>query len=112
MSSDYSVPSSVRLQAFNPQAAEIFRSLRSSLQSSGPLDEKTCELIVMAAMAVTGLELSFKSHVLKARKSGIKKEAIQHAVAVTLGAVAPIMRVTDALRWIDEVESGLPAASS
>jgi hypothetical protein len=50
-------------------------------------------------------------HVLKARMAGISREKIQHAILITLGATTALMRVTEAIRWLDDAEAELGAAS-
>ncbi|KAB2881626.1 MAG: hypothetical protein F9K38_09705 [Pseudorhodoplanes sp.] len=105
MAIDLSNSPSIQLRAVNKEAGESFRAMRQAVMSAGPLDGRTCELIVLSSLASTGLELSFKVHALKARKAGIDKAALQHAVLVTLGAATVIMRITEALRWLEEVEA-------
>ena len=41
------------VKQYNAAAAEAFQSLRNAVVS-GPLDERTCELIVIGALATTG----------------------------------------------------------
>jgi 4-carboxymuconolactone decarboxylase len=96
-----------QLKRVNAEAGDAFKLMRKALASSGPLDEETKELILLSSFACVGFEPSFKVHALKARLAGISREKIQHAVLMTLGATAALMRVTEALRWLDEAEAEL-----
>lgn len=99
-----------QLKRVNAEAGDAFKLMRKAL-ASGPLDEETRELILLSSFACAGFEPSFKVHALKARISGLSHEKIRHAILVTLGATTPLMRVTEAIRWLDEVEAEFEAAS-
>jgi len=50
------------LASISADSASAFQALRKSVMAAGPLDHTTCELVVIATMAVTGAEASFKVH--------------------------------------------------
>jgi alkylhydroperoxidase/carboxymuconolactone decarboxylase family protein YurZ len=104
------LPSTI-LHEYNPEAGTSFRATREALVKAGPLDLKTCELIIIASFATIGFEDSFKSHALRALMAGISKEAIEHAVLVTLGATTALATVTNALGWIAEANAEFRKAS-
>jgi alkylhydroperoxidase/carboxymuconolactone decarboxylase family protein YurZ len=99
-----------QLKRVHGEAGDAFKQMRKAL-GSGPLDEETKELILLSSFASVGFEPSFKVHALKARMAGISREKIQHAIMITLGATTALMRVTEALRWLDEAEAELASAS-
>lgn len=101
------IPPSGQLRKANKGVANAFKTFRDAARTSGPLDHATIELILIAGFATAGHQEPFKNHVLRARQSGISKEALQQAVIATLGATAVLPAVANALRWIDEVDNQL-----
>jgi alkylhydroperoxidase/carboxymuconolactone decarboxylase family protein YurZ len=99
-----------QLKRVSSEAGDAFKLMRKAV-ASGPLDEETRELILLSSFACVGIEPSFKVHALKARMAGISREKIQHAILITLGATTALMRVTEAIRWLDDAEAELGAAS-
>src|SRR6185312_9558501 len=47
---------------FSPGASHAFEELRAAVLADGPLDNHTCELIVLGAFVTVGNEASFKVH--------------------------------------------------
>jgi alkylhydroperoxidase/carboxymuconolactone decarboxylase family protein YurZ len=86
----------------NPALADAFMALRKAA-AEGPLDETSCELIVVGALATTGEESSFKVHARRLRKLGVAAPAVHQAVMVTLAATTSFAQVVAALQWIDAV---------
>jgi alkylhydroperoxidase/carboxymuconolactone decarboxylase family protein YurZ len=86
------------------RAGTALQAFRDIAKKAGPLDAQTCELILMACFAINGHEEPFKNHALRALKSGVPKEALQHLAILPLGAATVIPRVVQVLRWIDEVD--------
>ena len=96
-------PSPVVLKGSFPTVAESFGALRASILQAGSLDQKTQELIVLAGFTVARQESGFKSHARRALDHGATPEDVKTAVVVTLGAVASIELVGDALGWVEDV---------
>ena len=92
-----------RLAQVSEPAAAAFQALRKSAVASGPLDEHTCELIVLGALATTGDEASFKVHARRLLQDGVAAAAIRQAVLVTFGASTTFSRVSAALAWVDDL---------
>ena len=90
------------LASISAESASAFQALRKSVLAAGPLDHTTCELVVIATMAVTGAEASFKVHARRLLKEGVELAAMRHAVLVTMAASTTFSQVGDALRWLDE----------
>ncbi|RNM12196.1 carboxymuconolactone decarboxylase family protein [Nocardioides pocheonensis] len=99
------------LMEHSPQAGAALRELRDALVSSGPLDRRTCELIVIAGLATEGFEDSFKVHARRLIALGATPEEMKHAVAVTLGASSVLFQVARAITWIDELSEAAPPDS-
>lgn len=91
------------LASVDAASAEAFGALRRAVLRAGPLDERTCELIVTAAFAAAGQQDSFKVHARRLLALGCDAAEIRQAVLVTFGATTTFSQVTAALRWIDEV---------
>jgi alkylhydroperoxidase/carboxymuconolactone decarboxylase family protein YurZ len=92
-----------QLSAASPGAARAFQDLRNSVLASGPLDNHTCELIVLGAMVTAGTEGSFKTHARRLLKEKVPPEALRQAVLVTFGATTTFSGVMAGVRWVDEV---------
>ena len=92
-----------------PRAGAAMREMREALMSSGPLDRRTCELIVIAGLATGGYEDSFKIHARRLLSLGATSEEMKHAVTVTLGASSVLFQVARAISWIDELGESNPA---
>jgi len=90
------------LASISADSASAFQALRKSVMAAGPLDHTTCELVVIATMAVTGAEASFKVHARRLLKEGVDLAAMRHAVLVTMAASTTFSQVSAALRWLDE----------
>lgn len=94
------------LTKISPDTSKAFQDLRKAVLASGPLDNHTCELIVLGAMATAGLEASFKTHARRLIKEKVAPEALRQAVLVTFGATTSFSGVSAALRWVDDVVAG------
>jgi alkylhydroperoxidase/carboxymuconolactone decarboxylase family protein YurZ len=92
-----------RLGNASPAALAAFEAMRSAVAASGPLDERTCELIVTACFATTGAEGSFKTHAKRLLALGVPVAEIRQAVLVTFAATTGFAEVTQALAWIDSL---------
>ncbi len=86
----------------NAAAADAFTVLRKAVVA-GPLDEKTCELIVIGALATSGEEGSLKVHARRLRALGTPVEEVRQAAMVTLAASTTFSQLVNGLRYIDEV---------
>lgn len=91
------------LRRVDAGTADAFKNLRDAVIAGGPLDFKTAELIMLGAFATAGYEPAVKAHAKRLHDElGVSREAIEHAVLVTFGATATLVRVAEALIWIDE----------
>lgn len=94
-----------KLAAVSPGAAQAFQDLRKSVLASGPLDNHTCELIVLGAMVTAGYESSFKTHARRLLKENVGPAALRQAVLVTFAATTSFTEVSAGLKWIEDVLS-------
>lgn len=94
----------------NERAGKALQNFRDIAKRAGPLDERTCELILLSGFAINGHEEPFKNHALRALQAGVSRETLQHVAILPLGAATVIPRVVQVLRWIDEVADAHQAA--
>jgi len=88
------------VRQYNAAAADAFQALRKAAVA-GPLDDHTCELIVLGALVTAGEEGSFKVHARRLLKGGVAPEALRQAVMVTLAASTTFSQIVSGLRWVD-----------
>jgi len=87
-----------------PEVADGFQSgLRKAVESGGPLDAKTRELILLAGYITARQAEGFKTHAGRALANGATPEELRHACVLPLGATTALEPVVDALIWADEV---------
>lgn len=92
----------LRLKKSEPAFIKALDELGSAARKAGPLDEKTVQLIQLAAAAAIGSEGSVRSHVRRALEDGAKAEEIRQALMV-LATVVGLPNVLVAIGWADEV---------
>src|SRR5262245_32555502 len=79
-----------------------FGGLGEAARRSGPLDEKTLQLVQLAAAATSRSEGAVHSHARRALKAGATLEELQHAL-IALTSTIGFPNVTAALSWLDDV---------
>ena len=77
-------------------------AMGKAASTSGPLDEKTVQLIQLGAAAAIGSKGSLSSHALRAKEAGATDEEIRHAIIVLTGTIG-FPTVAAALDRMDEV---------
>ena len=77
-------------------------AMGKAASKSGPLDEKTVQLIQLGAAAAIGSKGSLSSHALRAREAGATDEEIRHAIIVLTGTIG-FPTVAAALDRMDDV---------
>ncbi len=94
-----------KFQEKYPQVFAAYEVLGKSAAESGPLDEKTRELIKLGMAAARGSESAVKSHVHRALEAGAMPAEIEHALTLginTLGFPAMMTALSwawEALSW-------------
>jgi AhpD family alkylhydroperoxidase len=71
-------------------------------KASGPLDEKTAQLIQLGAAAAIRSEGSVHSHVRRAMEAGATTDEIHHAI-ILLSSTIGFPTVSAAISWADDV---------
>lgn len=79
-------------------------NLGRTARDMGPLDEKTTQLIQLAAAATIRSEGAVHSHARRAVEAGATPDEIYHAVIVLTSTIG-FPTVSAALSWIDDVVS-------
>jgi 4-carboxymuconolactone decarboxylase len=77
-------------------------SLGQATKSEGPLDEKSAQLIQLAAAAAIRSEGAVHSHTRRALEAGAQVEEIHHAI-ILLTSTIGFPTVVAALSWADDV---------
>lgn len=85
-----------------PEYMDAVESLGKAVKTVGPLDEKTIQLIQLAAAAAARAEGAVHSHTRRAIEAGAKTDEIYHAV-ILLTSTIGFPNVVAALSWIDDV---------
>ena len=88
-----------KFQEAYPQVFAAYEALGQSAAESGPLDEKTRELIKLGMAAARGSESAVQSHVHRARSAGATAQEIEHAVLIGINTLGFASMMT-ALAWV------------
>ena len=86
----------------HPELMEAVDQLGAAARKVGPLDDKTAQLIQLAAAAACRSEGAVHSHVRRALAAGASDEEIRHAV-ILLTSTIGFPNVSAALRWVQDV---------
>jgi 4-carboxymuconolactone decarboxylase len=84
-------------------------SLGQAVRREGPLDEKTAQIVLLAAAAAIRSEGAVHSHTRRALDAGAAPEEIRHALILLTSTIGfPTVRA--ALSWADDIlkEGGRP----
>ncbi len=79
-------------------------NLGKAAKNSGPLDEKTAQLIQLAAAATVHSEGSVHSHARRALEAGAKPEELYHALLLLTSTIG-FPTVSASISWLDDVIS-------
>jgi 4-carboxymuconolactone decarboxylase len=81
---------------------DAVEALGRTVKEAGPLDEKTAQLIQLAAAAAIRSEGSVHSHVRRALEAGATKEEVRHAL-ILLTSTIGFPTVAAALSWAGDI---------
>lgn len=81
---------------------KALENLGKTARSSGPLNEKTSQLVQLAAAAAVHSEGSVHSHARRALAAGAKPDEIRHTILL-LASTIGFPTVSAALSWVDDV---------
>ena len=86
---------------------DAVESVGRAAKQSGPIDEKTAQLIQLAAAAAIRSEGAVHSHARRALQAGSNAEEIEHAI-VLLTSTIGFPSVAAALSWVGDIVSPDP----
>jgi len=89
----------------NKKYPEIFTAveqLGTTLRKAGPVDEKTAQLIQLAAAAASKSEGAVCSHARRALQAGASPEEIRHTLLLLVSTIG-FPQVMAALSWVEEI---------
>jgi AhpD family alkylhydroperoxidase len=92
----------LRLKERYRKVVDAVEALGQAIKMAGPLDEKSAQLIQLAAAAAIRSEGSVHSHVRRALEAGASPEEIRHAL-VLLTSTIGFPTVAAALAWSADI---------
>ncbi|PIE55779.1 MAG: alkylhydroperoxidase [Desulfobulbus propionicus] len=84
-----------------PEVMNAVENLGSTIRESGPLDNKTVELIQLAVAAAAGSTGSVRSHARRALAAGATQEEIHHTLVALISTIG-FPTVAAALAWVQD----------
>lgn len=81
---------------------KILAELGQNVKDSGPLDNKTCELIQLGAAATLRSEGAVHSHARRAIESGASSEEVYQSLILLTGTIG-FPNVAAAISWVDDL---------
>ncbi len=97
----------LKLKAREGEFVAAVEALGQAAKQAGPLDEKTAQLIQLAAAAGVRSEGSVHSHVRRALDAGATPDEIRHAL-ILLTSTIGFPTVAAALSWAGDVLKAAP----
>jgi len=96
----------LKVKKRHPGLLSAVETLGQAVKQEGPIDEKTAQLIQLAAAAAIRSEGAVHSHTKRALEAGASAEEIRH-VLILLTSTLGFPCVMAALSWADEkIEAG------
>jgi 4-carboxymuconolactone decarboxylase len=92
----------LRVKERYPEFVAAVESLGEAARSLGPLDEKTLQLVQLAAAAAVRSEGATHSHVRRALRAGASEDEIRHTL-LALTSTIGFPNVTAALSWAEDI---------
>ncbi len=101
---DKKIPSRLYNELTNryPEVLAAHENLGRTIRRAGPLDEKSLQLIQLAAAGATQSEGAVHSHTRRALQAGATEDEIYHAL-ITLISTIGFPRVTAAISWARDI---------
>jgi len=90
-----------RLATRQPAYMQALDALGAAVRQAGPLDEKTVQLLQLAAAAASRSEGAVHSHTRRAQKAGASADEIRHAL-IALTSTIGFPQVVAALTWAED----------
>lgn len=90
-----------KLMERHPEYMQAVADLGKAVRTVGPLDEKTVNLIQMAAAAALRMEGAVHSHARRALEAGADAEDLRHTLIVLTSTIG-FPAVAAAMSWIEK----------
>ncbi len=94
-------PAYQRLSQSHPAFIQALDALGTSVRQAGPLDERTVQLVQLAAAAAIRSEGAVHSHTRRAIACGATADAVRHTL-IALTSTIGFPNVVAALTWADD----------
>ncbi len=91
-----------KLQQSYPEYMQAVAELGQVVRKTGPLEEKSINLIQMAAAATLRLEGGVHSHARRALAAGATPQELRHALIVLTSTIG-FPAVATAMSWVDDL---------
>ncbi|MBM9536318.1 carboxymuconolactone decarboxylase family protein [Desulfobulbus alkaliphilus] len=85
-----------------PEVFQAVEHLGTTLRTTGPLDEKTTQLIQLAAAAANHSEGSVRSHTRRALQAGARPEEITHTLLLLVSTIG-FPQSMAAISWAQDI---------
>jgi len=92
----------VKIKERHPDFLQAVEALGKAVRKEGPIDEKTAQLIQLAAAAAIRSEGSVHSHTARAIDAGATPQEIYHAL-ILLASTIGFPNVMAAVSWADDI---------
>jgi alkylhydroperoxidase/carboxymuconolactone decarboxylase family protein YurZ len=86
-----------------PDFADAIEHLGETVRTLGPLDDRTCHLMQLAAAAAARSEGAVHSHARRARDAGVGLEELRHGL-LSLTSTIGFPAVSAAMSWLDDLD--------
>lgn len=90
------------VKKYHPEYLEAVEKLGLQVKSEGPIDNKTAQLIQLAASISTKSEGATHSHTKRALEAGATKEEIRHCVLLLTNTIG-FPTVMAGLSWVNDI---------
>jgi len=92
-----------KMQKNHPELMTAVGNLGKIVRDAGPLDEKTINLLQMAAAAALRMEGAVHSHARRALSAGATEEEVRHALIVLTSTIG-FPAVATATSWVNDLD--------
>lgn len=90
------------VKKYHPEYLEAVENLGKTVKEAGPIDEKTAQLIQLAASVASKSEGATHSHTKRALEAGATKDEIRHCVLLLTNTLG-FPTVMAGLSWVNDV---------
>ncbi len=90
------------VKKYHPEYLEAVENLGLTAKNAGPIDEKTAQLIQLAASIANKSEGATHSHTKRALKLGASKEEVRHCVLILTNTLG-FPTVMAGLSWVNDI---------